>query len=159
MILKESVGSFHGPTNSSQTGEQKLSSFLYFNLAKVTIHMAKWICNDKRGNGFTCMVGPLIQPFCSGRVEKGVKTTLRGRTHQDSVYFSYKFINYHAPEKPKIITCHAIGGCGTESLQERTLLSILFRLWALLSGAQSRPEPGHLERGWALNRGWWGIVH
>lgn len=89
-----------------------MSSFLYFSLANVTIHMAKWICSDKRGNGFTCMIGPLIEPSWSEGVEKGAKTTLRGRTHQDGVYFSYGFINYHAPENPKIITCHATRRCG-----------------------------------------------
>lgn len=58
------------------------------------------------------MIGPLIEPSWSEGVEKGAKTTLRGRTHQDGVYFSYGFINYHAPENPKIITCHATRRCG-----------------------------------------------
>lgn len=41
-----------------------------------------------------------------------MKTTHRGRTLQDGVYFSYEFINYHATENPKIIICHAVRGCG-----------------------------------------------
>lgn len=49
----------------------------YFNLAHMTIHMAKRICSDKRRNGFPCVAGLLIEHFWTGRWRREKKVHLQ----------------------------------------------------------------------------------